>query len=97
MFAIAVLEHYSEAVPAKAELLGWLLRPRRRHTLLTELGRFGKPLSDKSGSLTWRPEDVSRLVAEACRIAELRPQTKAGVAMLRARRRRTVSVPSETR
>jgi hypothetical protein len=87
MFAIAVLEHYSAAFPEKGESLRWLLGPKRRHTLLTELGRFGKPLSDESGALVWQPERVSRLVAEACRIAELRPSTKAGVAMLRARRR----------
>jgi hypothetical protein len=86
MFAIAVLEHYSEAFPEKGEALKWLLAPKRRHTLLTELGRFGKPLSDESGALVWHPERVSRLVTEALRIAELRPTTKAGVAMLRARR-----------
>ena len=39
MFAVAVLEHYCEAYPEKAETLGWLLWPKRRHTLLTELGR----------------------------------------------------------
>lgn len=88
MFAVAVLEHYSEAYPESAKTLGWLLRPRRRNTLLTEIGRFGKPRSLDDGALTWRPEDVSRLVAEALRIAELRPSTKVGVALLRARRRK---------
>ena len=59
MFAVAVLEHYCEAYPEKAETLGWLLWPKRRHTLLTELGRVARPRSDTSGNLGWSEEDVS--------------------------------------
>ena len=59
MFAVAVLEHYCEAYPEKAETLGWLLWPKRRHALLTELGRVARPRSDTSGNLRWSEEDVS--------------------------------------
>jgi hypothetical protein len=88
MFAIAVLEHYCEAYPEEADTLGWLLRPRRRHALLTELGRVAQPKSDASGALRWSEDDVSRLVEAALELAEARPSTKAGVAMLRDARRR---------
>jgi hypothetical protein len=91
MFAIAVLEHYSEAYPEKAQSLGWLLWPKRRHALLTELGRVAQPRSDANGELQWGADDVSRLVQAAFELAEARPSTKAGVAMLREARRRTAS------
>ena len=91
MFAIAVLEHYSEAYPEKAESLGWLLWPKRRHVLLTELGRVAQPRSDANGELQWGADDVSRLVQAAFDLAEARPSTKAGVAMLREARRRRAS------
>ena len=87
MFAIAVLEHYCEAYPEEAGTLGWLLRPRRRHALLTELGRVAQPKSDASGALRWSEESVSRLVQAALEVASARPSTKEGVATLRDRRR----------
>ena len=87
MFAIAVLEHFCEAYPERAESLAWLLGPRRRHALLTELGRIAQPRSDPSGELRWSADDVSRLIAAAFELAEARPSTKSGVAMLRDLRR----------
>lgn len=84
MFAVAVLEHYCEAYPERSKGLGWLLRPRRRHTLLTELGRMGRPRSNAGGTLVWNRADVAHLVESALRIAELRPSTKEGVAILRS-------------
>jgi hypothetical protein len=87
MFAIAVVEHYCEAYPEKADTLSWLLRPKRRHALLSELGRFGQPRSDTSGALRWSEEDVSRLIDAALEVSESRPTTKAGIAMLRRLRR----------
>ena len=84
MFAIAVLEHYCEAYPEKEATLAWLLRPRRRHALLTELGRIARPRSDVHGALAWTEVDVSRLIAAALTVAEARPSTKAGVAMIRS-------------
>jgi hypothetical protein len=91
MFAIAVLEHYSAAYPEKAETLAWLLWPKRRHALLTELGRVVRPRSDVNGELQWGEDDVSRLVRAAFELSEAQPSTKAGVAMLREARRRTAS------
>ena len=87
MFAIAVLEHFLEAFPEKAKPLSWLLTPRRRHALLTELGRIAQPRSDSGGGLQWNEVDVSRLVDAAFQLAEVRPSTKAGVAMMRNLRR----------
>jgi hypothetical protein len=87
MFAIAVLEHYCEAYPEKAEALSWLLRPKRRHSLLTELGRIAQPRSAANGDLRWSDEDVSQLVQAAFEVASARPSTKEGVATLRNRRR----------
>jgi hypothetical protein len=96
MFAIAALEHYCEAYPEKAETLSWLLWPKRRHALLTELGRMAQPKSDGSGELRWSEEDVSRLVQAALELADTRPSTKAGVAMVRdARRRRGLRATDE--
>lgn len=88
MFAIAVLEQYCEAFPERADALAWLLRPRRRHALLTELGRVARPRSDANGELRWSEDDVMRLVAAALEVAEARPSTKSGIAMLRDFRRR---------
>jgi hypothetical protein len=87
MFAIAAIEHYCEAFPESAPALDWLLKPRRRHTLLSELGRFGNPSSGNDGQLRWNGEDVTLLIRAALELAELRPSTKEGVAMLRNRRR----------
>jgi hypothetical protein len=87
MFAIAVLEHYCEAYPEKAEALSWLLTPKRRHALLTELGRVAQPRSDNGGGLRWNEDDVSGLVEAAFTVAEVRPSTKTGVAMVRNLRR----------
>lgn len=87
MFAIAVLEHFCEAYPEKEATLAWLLRPKRRHALLTELGRVGQPRSDARGGMSWSEADVSRLITAALAVAEARPSTKAGVAMIRDIRR----------
>ena len=87
MFAVAVLEHYREAYPEKAETLGWLLWPKRRHTLLTELGRVARPRSDTSGNLGWSEEDVRRLMEAAFALAEAKPSAKRGVLMMRDYRR----------
>ena len=87
MFAVAVLEHYCEAYPEKAETLGWLLWPKRRHTLLTELGRVARPHSDTNGNLGWSEEDVRRLMEAAFALAEAKPSTKRGVLMMRDYRR----------
>lgn len=83
MFAIAALEHFCEAYPEKEETLAWLLRPKRRHALLTELGRVAQPRSDTRGGLRWSEADVSRLITTALAVAAARPSTKAGVAMIR--------------
>ena len=87
MFAVAVIEHFCEAYPEKAASLEWLLRPRRRHALLTELGRIAKPRSDASGALRWSEDDVARLIRAALELSESRPSTKTGVATLRDLRR----------
>ena len=87
MFAIAVIEHYCEAFPETAETLAWLLAPRRRHTLLSELGRVARPRSGGAGALSWTEHDVELLVGLALEIAEKRPSTKEGVALVRRRRR----------
>ena len=87
-FAVVAIELYSEAYPEKATTLAWLLTPKLRHTLLSELGRIGQPRSDEHGALRWSEHDVSRLIHVALAIAEARPSTKAGVAMIRELRRR---------
>jgi hypothetical protein len=83
MFALAVLEHYCEAYPARAEELAWFLRPRRRHTLLTELGRIARPRSDGRGFI-YKERDVSRMIEAAVALARAKPPTKVGVALLRS-------------
>jgi hypothetical protein len=88
-FAVAVIELFREAYPEKAEPLNWLLSPRRRHVLLSELGRVAQPKSDNQGVLMWNERDVSRLISAAFQIAEAKPTTKAGVALIRDLRRKT--------
>ena len=88
MFAIAVVEHYCEAFPESAEPLQWLLEPRR-HSLLSELGRIARPRSDEHGELHWNDRDVALLVSTALEIAERRPSTKDGIALIRGKRKRT--------
>jgi hypothetical protein len=87
MFAVAAIEHYCEAFPENAATLSWFFSPRRRHTLLTELGRIGRPRSGANGSLSWSEGDVARLISAALELARDRPTTKAGVAHLRTLRR----------
>lgn len=92
-FAVVAIELYSEAYPEKAQTLAWLLRPRLRHTLLSELGRVARPWTDDQGVLRWTEGDVSTLIRAALMVAEARPSTKAGVAMLREFRRRSRTPP----
>ena len=87
-FAVATIELFREAYPEKAAPLHWLLVPRRRHTLLSELGRVAQPRSDDQGVLLWNERDVSRLIDAAFQLSEAQPTTKAGVAMIRDLRRR---------
>lgn len=87
-FAVAVLELYREAHPDTAATLGWLLAPMPRYSLLSELGRVAEPRSSDSGSLEWSAQDVNRLIRVAFEIAEAKPSTKAGIALIRDRRRR---------
>ncbi len=87
MFAVAAIEQFQEAYSEKAAPLDWLLAPRR-HTLLSELGRVAEPRSDGHGGLRWTEQDVSQLIRVALRVAEAKPATKQGVAMIRAFRRR---------
>lgn len=87
MFATAVIEQYCETFSEKATVLSWYFSPKRRHTLLTELGRIGRPRSQPDGALTWSADDVSHLIDAALELAEARPTTKAGVSYLRASRR----------
>jgi hypothetical protein len=87
MFAIAAIEHYCEAFPESAATLAWLLTPRRRYTLLSELGRVGTPRSGVDGTLQWTGRDVTRLIEAALEIARMQPSTKEGVAYLRELRR----------
>jgi hypothetical protein len=63
------------------------LEPRRRHTLLSELGRAARPRSAAGGELRWAEHDVSMLVRLALEVAEAKPSTKSGVALVRRRRR----------
>lgn len=88
MFAVAAIEHYCEAFPESARKLEWFFKPRRRHTLLSELGRLARPKSGEDGVLRWTQRDVSRLIHAALELADERPATKDGVAMLRELRRR---------
>jgi hypothetical protein len=87
-FAVAAIELYCEAHPEEADSLHWFLTPDLRHSLLSELGRVGEPRSDESGMLEWSARDVNRLINAALEIAEAKPSTKVGVAMIRDLRRR---------
>lgn len=87
-FAVAAIELFSEAYPEKASTLAWFFTPRIRHTLLSELGRIAQPRSDEHGVLHWSERDVSRLIDAALEIAEAKPPTKTGVAMIRELRQR---------
>lgn len=93
-FAIAALELYRESYPEKAAPLAWLLDPNPRHSLLSELGRVAQPRSNEQGDLEWSAREVSQLVRAAFVIAEAKPSTKVGVAMLRDLRRRYRAEPS---
>ena len=93
-FAIAALELYRESHPQKAAPLAWLLDPNPRHTLLSELGRVAQPRSNEQGELEWSAREVSQLVDAAFVIAEPKPSTKVGVAMLRDLRRGYRADPS---
>lgn len=86
-FAIAAIEVYSETFPERAAQLEWLLVPTPRHSLLTELGRVAKPRSGEQEALEWNAPDVSKLIRAAFMLAELKPSTKAGVALIRDLRR----------
>jgi len=86
-FAVAAIELYRESHPEEAAPLAWLLTPGPRHSLLTELGRVAQPRSGEHGDLQWSARDVSRLISVAFVIAEAKPATKVGVAMIRDLRR----------
>ena len=87
-FAVAALELYREAHPDRGAALDWLLAPMPRYSLLSELGRVAEPRSSDSGSLEWSAQDVNRLIEVAFEIAETKPSTKTGIAIVRDRRRR---------
>lgn len=93
-FAVATLELYREAFPEKASELAWLLEPSPRHSLLSELGRIARPSSDEQGVLRWSAPEVSQLIRAAFMVAEAKPRTKDGVAMIREFRRRADQVSS---
>ena len=92
MFAIVAIEHYCEAFPESAPSLQWLLKPRR-YSLLSELGRVAQPKSDENGELRWTERDVDLLVRTALDVAEKRPSTKDGIAMVRAIRQERKRLP----
>lgn len=87
MFAVAVIDHYCEAFPESRSTLAWLLEPRLRHTLLSELGRAARPRSAGGGDLQWDEQDVSVLIRVALELAAKKPATKEGVELVRMRRR----------
>lgn len=87
-FAVAAIELYQDAHPERRSALDWLLTPIPRYSLLSELGRIGEPRSGDEGSLRWSAPEVNRLIEVALEIAEAKPTTKAGVTMIRERRRR---------
>lgn len=92
MFAIVVIEHYCEAFPESADTLRWLLKPRR-YSLLSELGRVAQPKSDENGEFRWTERDLDLLVRTALQVAEQRPSTKDGIAMVRAIRQPRKRLP----
>ena len=87
MFALAAIEQYREAFPESAQTLEWLVKPRR-HSLLSELGRVAQPRSGENGELRWNKRDVDMLIQTAFEVAERKPSTKHGVAMIRSKRKR---------
>jgi hypothetical protein len=98
MFAVAAIELYCEAHPKKASQLNWLLTPKRRHVLLSELGRIARPRTDAKGNFRWVDSDVDRLIHAALEISERKPTTKDGVALIREfrRRARAAAKPAES-
>jgi hypothetical protein len=87
-FAIAAIELYREAHPDTGAPLEWLVSPSPRYSLLSELGRIAEPKSGEEDALEWRAREVNRLIHAALEIAEAKPTTKVGVAMIRDLRRR---------
>jgi hypothetical protein len=86
-FALAAIELYRESHPQQAAALDWLIHPTPRYSLLSELGRVGGPHTGAEDALEWNANDVNRLIRVALQIAEAKPQTKAGIAMIREFRR----------
>ena len=87
-FALVAIELYRESHPEAAAALDWLLRPAPRYSLLSELGRVGGPHSSSAGELVWNERDVNRLIEAAFEVAQAKPRTKEGIAMIRDLRRR---------
>jgi hypothetical protein len=94
MFAVAAIELYGETYPEQAVTLEWLLKPKLRHVLLSELGRVARPTADAQGVFTWRDRDVDRLILAALEIAERKPSAKSGSVMIRDFRRRHCELSS---
>jgi hypothetical protein len=86
-FAIAAIEHYREAHPEEGKSLEWLVSPAPRYSLLSELGRIAEPKSGEEDALEWSAPGVNRLIEAAFVIAEAKPSTKAGIALIRDFRR----------
>jgi hypothetical protein len=86
-FAMAAIEHYREAHPEEGASLEWLLSPAPRYSLLSELGRIAELKSGSEDALEWSAPGVNRLIEAAFVIAEAKPSTKVGVAMIRDFRR----------
>jgi hypothetical protein len=87
-FAIVAIEVYRDAHPEAGAPLEWLLSPKPRYSLLSELGRVAEPKSGEEDRLQWSAREVNRLIQAALEIAEAKPTTKVGVAMIRDLRRR---------
>jgi hypothetical protein len=87
-FAIVAIELYRDAHPERGRALEWLLSPEPRYSLLSELGRIAEPKSGEHDMLEWNSRDVNRLIHAALEIAETKPTTKVGVALIRDLRRR---------
>ena len=65
----------------------------RRYSLLSELGRVAQPKSDENGELRWTERDVDLLIRAALEVAEKRPSTKDGIAIVRAIRNERKRAP----
>jgi hypothetical protein len=87
-FALVAIELYRESHREAATALDWLVHPTPRYSLLSELGRIGGPRSGRQNELEWDARDVNRLIEAALEIANARPSTKTGIAMIRELRRR---------